>query len=121
MKRRVLLPLLIIPLFAPIVVAAPKAPRSTQTASARTSQRPEWTEADWKVLLARTQRGNVGAQSWLGAGYEQGWFGKADFRKALKWLRKAAGHDDPDAQNTVGQMDEGGEGVQQNYNLAAKW
>jgi TPR repeat protein len=36
-------------------------------------------------------------------------------------LRKAAGHDDPDAQNTLGQMYEGGEGVQQNYNLAAKW
>jgi hypothetical protein len=121
MKRRVLLPLLIIPLFAPFSVAAPQTSQSTQTAAALTSQRPKWTEANWKALLARAQHGDVGAQFWLGAGYEQGWFGKADFREALKWLRKAAAHGDPDAQNTLGQMYEDGEGVEQNYALAAKW
>jgi tetratricopeptide (TPR) repeat protein len=85
------------------------------------SQRPKWTEADWKALLAKAQRGDTGSQFWLGTGYEQGWFGKANFQEALKWLRKAAAHGDPDAQVSLGQMYEYGEGVQQNYKLAAKW
>ncbi len=46
MKRRVLFPLLIIPLFAPFSVAAQQIPHSTQAASASTSQRSNWTEAD---------------------------------------------------------------------------
>ena len=121
MKRRVLLSLLSISLLAPFSVAAPQTPGSTQATSASKSQGPEWTEADRKALLARAQRGEVGAQFWLGAGYEQGWFGKANFQEALKWLRKAAAHNDPDAQVSLGQMYEDGEGVQQSYTLAAKW
>jgi uncharacterized protein len=71
--------------------------------------------------LTRSQHGEAGAQFWLGAGYEQGWFGKANFQEALHWLRKAAAHGDPDAQNVLGQMYEDGEGVQQDYVLAAEW
>jgi len=82
---------------------------------------PRWTEADRKAYLSRAQHGEVGAQFWLGAAYEQGWFGQADFEEALRWLRKAATHGDPDAQNALGQMYEDGEGVQQDYVLAAKW
>jgi TPR repeat protein len=58
---------------------------------------------------------------WLGAAYEQGWFGKTNFPEALKWFRRAAAQDDPDAQNSLGQMYENGEGVAQNYALAASW
>ena len=58
---------------------------------------------------------------WLGTGYEQGWFGKADYQEALKWTRRAAKRGDPDAQNGLGQMYENGEGVPQNYAQAAKW
>jgi TPR repeat protein len=58
---------------------------------------------------------------WLGAGYEQGWFGKPNFHEALKWYRKAAAQGDPDAQNGLGQMYEDGEGVQQDYIEGAKW
>src|SRR5215467_6097985 len=58
---------------------------------------------------------------WLGTGYEQGWFGKADSQEALKWTRRAAKRGDPDAQNGLGQMYENGEGVPQNYAQAAKW
>ena len=58
---------------------------------------------------------------WLGATYEQAWFGKTDFQAALKWYRKAGAQGDADAQNNLGQMYEDGEGVQQNYALAAKW
>jgi hypothetical protein len=121
MKRRVLLSLLIIPLFVPLAVAAPQTPHSTQAASASTYQRPKWIEADKKALWAKAQHGDAGAQFWLGAGYEQGWFGKTDFQEALKWLRSAAKHGDPDAQNTLGQVYEHGEGVRQNYVLAAQW
>jgi TPR repeat protein len=121
MKRPVLLSLLIIPLFAPFAVAVRRTPHSTQAASVSTYQRPKRTEADKKALLAKAQRGDARAQFWLGAGYEQGWFGNADFQEALKWLRRAAKHGDPDAQNALGQMYEDGEGVQQNYSLAAKW
>ena len=58
---------------------------------------------------------------WLGAAYEQGWFGNTNFHKALKWFRKAAAQGDPDAQNSLGQMYQDGEGVQQNCTEAAKW
>jgi uncharacterized protein len=58
---------------------------------------------------------------WLGAAYEQGWFGKPNFREALKWFRKAAANGDPDAQNSLGQMYQDGEGVRRDYWEAAKW
>lgn len=120
MKRRILLPLLIIPLFAGFSLAAPQTPHSTQAASASKSPGVKWTQADQKALLAKAQHGDKGAQFWLGAGYEQGWFGKTDFQEALKWLRRAAKQGDPDAQNALGQMYENGEGVTQNYAQAAK-
>jgi len=121
MRQRTLLPILIFPLFVLSTVARPQTTLSTQAASASMSQPPKWTEADRESLLAKAQRGDRGAQFWLGAAYEGGWFGKPDFQEALKWLRKAAAHGDPDAQVSLGQMYEEGEGVQQNYKLAAKW
>lgn len=76
---------------------------------------------DKQTLLTKAQQGNVSAQFWLGTGYEQGWFGRADYREALKWLRRAAEQGNPDAQNCLGQMYEHGEGVSQSDVLAAKW
>jgi uncharacterized protein len=120
MKHRVLVSLLV-PVFAPSVGAIPQTPQSTQPASPSTYQRPKEYKPDKKTLLAKAQHGDLGAQFWLGAGYEQGWFGKPDFQEALKWLRRAAKHGDPDAQNALGQMYEDGEGVPKNYVLAAQW
>jgi TPR repeat protein len=114
MKSSVLLSLLTILLFARFANAAPQIPQSTH-------QRPQWTEADRKRLLARAQHGDADAQFWLGAGYEQGLFGKSDFQEAMKWLQRAAKHSNPDAQITLGQMYEDGEGVPKNYVLAAQW
>lgn len=76
---------------------------------------------DKQTLLTKAQQGDISAQFWLGTGYEQGRFGKADYREALKWLRKAAERGNPDAQNCLGQMYEDGEGVPQNYIRAAAW
>jgi len=43
------------------------------------------------------EHGNIEAQYWLGARYEQGAQGlPKDIDKALFWLRKAADHDDDD-------------------------
>jgi TPR repeat protein len=85
------------------------------------SERKRWTKGEWKDLLVRAEGGDANAQMWLGAGYEQGWFGKADFKEALRWLRKAAAHGDANAQNELGQMYEDGEGGRQNYVFAARW
>jgi TPR repeat protein len=74
-----------------------------------------------KNFWLKAQRGDRGSQMWLGAAYEQGWFGKPNFHEALKWFRKAAAQRDPDAQNSLGQMYQDGEGVQQNCTEAAKW
>jgi uncharacterized protein len=119
--RHLLLSLLLISLFAPLSLLAQQTRQSTQGASASTPTSQKRTEASEKGLLAKAQHGDVRAQFWLGASYEQGRFGRTDFRKALTWLRKAAKHGDPDAQNALGQMHADGEGVPQDYLLAAKW
>ena len=56
-------------------------------------------------------QGDADAQSWLGTGYQQGWFGATDNREALKWLRKAAAQGLPYAQFSLSGMYEDGEGV----------
>lgn len=113
--------LFVVPLFAPTSAVGQQAANSSQTPSTTTSGSPEWTEPEREALLAKTRRGDAGVEFWLGAAYEQGWFGKADLQEALKWLRRAAKRGNADAQNNLGQMYEGGEGVPQNYAQAAKW
>jgi len=85
------------------------------------SQRERWTEGHRKDLLDKAEGGDAGAQFWLGAGYEQGWFGQPNFQQALKWVGRAAAQGNPDAENNLGQMYADGEGVQQDYVLAAQW
>ena len=90
-----------------------------------TTQRVTMSSSEMEVarkhLLTKAERGDIQAQMWLGASFEQGRFGKIDFQEALKWFRKAAAQGDPDAQFCLRQMYEDGEGVQQNYEVAAKW
>ena len=121
MRQCFVLPFFAFLILLPSIAAVPQTPQSTQAASASMSQGPKGSEADRKALLVKAQRGDRGAQSWLGAAYEQGWFGKTDSKEALKWLRKAAAQGDAEAQNSLGQMYKDGEGVEQNYVLAAKW
>jgi TPR repeat protein len=121
MKRRLLFLFVISPLVASFSPVVSQTPQSTETAPTQTSSRPKWTEADRKGLLFKARRGDRGAQFWLGAAYEQGWFGKTNFQEALKWFKRAASQGDPDAQDNLGQMYEDGEGVKQDYTLAARW
>jgi len=115
-------------LFSLFIVAAvgPRAmPRNASSAEQENlrpkSESPKWTEADEKHFLSKAQSGDADAQMWLGAAYEQGWFGKTSLPEALKWFRKSAEQGNPDAQNSLGQMYEYGEGVSQNFGFAAEW
>jgi Sel1 repeat len=102
------------------ILATPQV-ASTQVAAASAPQQPHWTDADRERLLVKAKSGDQSSQMWLGAAYEQGWFGKANFQETLKWFRRAAAQGDPDAQNALGQMYQDGEGVKQDYAEAAKW
>jgi uncharacterized protein len=72
-------------------------------------------------LLRGAEQGNADSQFWLGAAYEQNWFGTTDYLEAAKWFRLAAEQGQPDAQASLGMMYEVGEGIEQNYALAADW
>ena len=85
------------------------------------SPSPRWTKQDETVLLAKAQGGDANSQMWLGAAYEQGWFGFTDFAAALQWFRRSAEQGNPDAENSLGQMYEDGEGVAESCAVAAKW
>lgn len=122
MNRYFPLGLLILSLLGVFFVASrAQTVNSTQAGASSAHQGLKWTEPREQALLRKAQNGDVWAQFWLGAGYEQGWFGKADFREALNWFRRAAKGGNPDAQNGLGQMYQDGEGVLQNYGDAAKW
>ena len=120
MRYRILLSFFILAMLVPC--AMPQAASATRQAALKSNAvSPMWTEADERSLLARARLGDASSQMWLGAAYEQGWFGKINFPEALKWFRRSAEQGDPDAQNSLGQMYQEGEGVIQNYSLAAKW
>jgi TPR repeat protein len=121
MKQYRAVSLLIFWLSTSISTATPQTTAPARTATVSVSQQPKWTEADRKKLLAKAQQGDRESQMWLGAAYEQGWFGKSNFREALKWFTKAAALGDPDAQNALGQMYQDGVGGKQDYVEAAKW
>ena len=72
-------------------------------------------------LLRGAEQGNADSQFWLGAAYEQNWFGTTDLKEAAKWYQKAAEQGQPDAQTSLGMLYEYGDGVEQDYALAAEW
>ncbi len=74
-----------------------------------------------KALISKAQDGDLDSQMWLGVGYEQGQFGKANLQEAFKWLSQSAEHGNADAQVALGGMYEYGRGVPQNYQRAAEW
>jgi TPR repeat protein len=121
MRERILFSFLILLFVVSLTLSAPQTASTAQVGAKSTPPQPKWTEMDRQQLLAKARLGDAGSQMWIGAAYEQGWFGKTNFHEALKWFRRAAAQGDPDAQNSLGQMYEDGEGVQQNYTLAAKW
>jgi TPR repeat protein len=119
MRQCFFFPFLVLPMVVPWAAALPQAANAPPKAELKSKSR--LSKPDEKILLVRAEQGDASSQMWLGAAYEQGWFGKSNFPEALKWFRKSAEHGDPDAQTSLGQMYEYGKGVTQNYSLAAQW
>ncbi len=67
------------------------------------------------------EQGNAGAQSNLGAMYQNGQGVPQDYAKALQWYRKAAEQGKASAQNNLGVMYSKGQGVPQDYVQAHMW
>jgi uncharacterized protein len=75
-----------------------------------------------RCMWRAAENGVPEAQFWLGVAFEQNlWFGVTDRREALKWYRRAAQSDQPDAENELGRRYEDGDGVEQSYVQAAYW
>jgi TPR repeat protein len=107
--------------FSFLLVCSSMVGAQQESRPAESARRTQWTENDRKELLTKALQGDANSQMWLGAGYEQGWFGDRNFSEALKWFRKSAAKGNPDAENALGQMYEDGEGVKRSYVAAAKW
>jgi TPR repeat protein len=120
MRQRLLFSLFIVATLMPRAITQ-NASSTHQAALRPKSEPPSWTEADEQRLLSKAQSGDADTQMWLGAAYEQGWFGKTNVPEALKWFGKSAEQGNADAQNSLGQMYEYGEGVSQNFSFAAEW
>jgi TonB family protein len=120
MRKRALFSFLVLSVFVPCATLQTVASLQ-QRSVISTSQSQKWTADDERDFLAKAQGGDASAQMWLGAAYEQGWFGNSNPPEALKRFRKSAEQGNPDAQNALGQMYEDGRGLIQDYSLAAEW
>ena len=75
-----------------------------------------------RCMWRAAENGVPEAQFWLGVTCEQNlWLGVTDKQEALKWYKRAAEGDQPDAENELGVHYEDGDGVAQNYIQAAYW
>jgi TPR repeat protein len=75
-----------------------------------------------RCMWRAAENGVPEVQFWIGVAYDQQlWFGIADKQEALKWFRKAAEGGNPDAELDMGEHYEDGDGVEQNYAIAAEW
>ena|SRR5215472_3788583 len=77
--------------------------------------------SDIPRLKVESKNGNAVSQFWLGVAYEGGKGVEQDYKKALRWLAKAARQGNSDAQNMMGLMYEDGKGVPIDYSQASKW
>jgi TPR repeat protein len=75
-----------------------------------------------RCMLRAGEQGVADVQFWLGVAFEQNlWFGVTDHLEALKWYKRAAEGDDPDAEAELGRRYQNGDGVEQSYVQAAFW
>jgi uncharacterized protein len=75
-----------------------------------------------RCMWRAAENGVPEAQFWLGVAFDQHlWFGITDKQEALKWFKEAAERGNPDAQVELGSHYKDGDGVEQNYVLAAEW
>ncbi|MBL7817415.1 MAG: SEL1-like repeat protein [Saprospiraceae bacterium] len=81
---------------------------------------PKETEKE-KSLLESAEKGDVKAQYDLGKMYHIGDGVFQNYKKTIKWYRKAAEQGDKLAQSELGMLYHYGEGIAQDYHEAAKW
>ena len=75
-----------------------------------------------RCMWRAAENGVAEAQFWIGVAYQQNlWFGITDKQEAFKWFKQAAERGHVDAEAALGQCFEDGNGVEQNYVLAAHW
>lgn len=75
-----------------------------------------------KCMKRAAEKGVPEAQFWLAVAHQQVvCLGIREDHEAVKWFKQAAEHDNPDAQVELGRHYEDGQGVEQNYTLAAQW
>jgi len=74
-----------------------------------------------RCMQRAAENGVPEAQFWVGVGFEEHLFGVTDKQEALKWFKLAAEGGNPDAEYVLGLRYELGDGVKQNYALAANW
>jgi uncharacterized protein len=75
-----------------------------------------------RCMWRAAENGVPEVQFWLGVAFDQNpWFGVTDKKEALKWYKRAAEGDQPDAENELGRRYQDGDGVEQNYVQAAHW
>jgi TPR repeat protein len=74
-----------------------------------------------RCMWRAAENGVPEAQFWVGVGFEEHLFGVTDKQEALKWFRLAAEGGSLDAEYVLGLRYELGDGVKQNYALAANW
>jgi hypothetical protein len=84
MRQCLFFPFLLLPVVVPWAAALPQAANSPPKAELKSKSR--LAKPDEKILLSRAEQGQASSQMWLGAGYEQGWFGKTNFPEAFKTL-----------------------------------
>jgi TPR repeat protein len=70
-----------------------------------------------QCMWRAAEQGVPDVQFWLGVAFEQ----VGDKQESLKWFKRAAEGGNPDAEVELGELYEDGDGVEQNYALAAEW
>ncbi|MFA6173897.1 MAG: tetratricopeptide repeat-containing serine protease family protein [Kiritimatiellales bacterium] len=76
---------------------------------------------DLSTLRQEAERGNAGAQTYLGCCYYMGEGVPQDYKEAVKWYRLAAEQGEAEAQGRLGFCYAKGDGVPENSNEAVKW
>ena len=74
-----------------------------------------------KWIILAGEKGDINAQTFLGASYYLGLNVTRDHTEAIKWYRKAAEQGSVIAQNILGAMSEKGKGISKDYVEANKW
>lgn len=98
----------------------PREPHHARVEGAETYAKGDYARA-YKELKPLAEKGNAGAQVYLGAMYVKGQGVPLDYTMAMKWFLKAAEQGSPEAQFNLGIMYEKGNGVPKALAEALTW